>query len=111
MPIVVDTRCKEYIIRCKHDQINQNLLDCYQHILEKQNIDGLIRSHKACIHRVGLIGKNKYKTLRLLEHYKNTTNKSLALATLTNSLCNHGLFFMFLSEEEREKRAMEIQKI
>ena len=92
MPVFVDTRKKESVRQRKCDQINQHLLDCYQRIIEKQNINGLIRSHKACIHRAGLIGKNKYKTLILLKHYKNTSDKSLALATLTNTLCNRGLF-------------------
>lgn len=111
MPVFVDTRRKDYIIRCKHQQINQNLLDCYNRILEKQNINGLIRLHKTCIHRTNLLGKNKYNTLKLLEHYKNTADKSLALATLTNALCNRGIFLMFLSDEGRSKKDIEIQKI
>ncbi len=92
MPVFVDTRKKESARQYRCDQINQHLLDCYQCILEKQNIDGLIRSHKTCIHNAGLMSKNRYKTLILLKHYKNTSDKSLALATLTNTLCNRGLF-------------------
>ena len=104
MPIFVDTQNKDYIRQLKSDVINRDLLDCYNRIIEKQNIDAIIQSHKRCIHRAGIISKNKYRTLTLLQHYRNTQNKSAALVLLTNSLNNRRIFSMFLSDEERKNK-------
>lgn len=102
MPVFVDTQKKDFIRQCKKEYIDRDLLECYNRIVENQNVSTIVRSHKACIHRTNLLGKNKYKTLRLLEHYKNSKNKRVALANLTSSLNNRGLFSMFLSDGERK---------
>ena len=104
MPVFVDTQKKDYVRQLKAEVINRNLLDCYNRIIEKQDIDAVIRSHKSCINHVGIIGKNKYRTLSLLQHYNNTRNKSAALVLLTNSLNNRRIFSMFLSDEERKNK-------
>ena len=104
MSIFVDTQKKDYIRQLKVEVINRNLLDCYNRIIEKQDIDAVIKSHKSCINRIGIISKNKYRTLTLLQHYKNTRNKSRAFALLTNSLNNRRIFSMFSSDEERKNK-------
>ncbi len=92
MPVFVDNQKREYVRSCKKELIDRDLLDCYNRLVEKHNPEYVIRSHKACINRMDIYGKNKYKTLQLLEHYKNTEDKTAALSILACSLNNRGLF-------------------
>ncbi len=102
MPVYIDNQTKEYVRVQKKALIDRDLLDCYNRILEKQNVNAIIRSHRARINRMDLHGKNKYKTLKILEHYNNTQDKTTAMSILTNSLNNSGIFRMYLSDEERK---------
>ena len=76
MPAFVDHQKNEYVRSQKKELIDQDLLDCYNRLVEKQNPEYVIRSHKACINRMDIDGRNKYKTLQLLEHYRDTQDKS-----------------------------------
>jgi hypothetical protein len=104
MPVFVDNQKREYFLSQKKELIDRDLLDCYNRLMEKQNPESVIRSHKLCINRMDIHGRNKYKTLRLLEHYRNTEDKSIALSVLTSSLNSLGIFSMFSSDEERKNR-------
>ncbi len=92
MPVFIDTQNREYQHFCKKEIINRNLLDCYNRLLEKQDPASVIRSHRACINNMNIQGKNKYNTVRFLEQYKNTDDKTLALSVLTNTLSNRCIF-------------------
>ena len=80
----------EYLLSCKSDMIYKHLLDCH-------DITFMIKDHKRLINQLQLDGKNKYKTLSFLEQFRNTKNHKLALAILTNTLNNRGIFSKFLS--------------
>ena len=88
MPVYKDTRKTASLLNDKHYILNKHLLDCYNKIIAKENITYLIRSHKSLINQL----KKKPKTLTLLQHYHNTKDKSIALAILTCSLANRGVF-------------------
>ena len=98
--------------RDQRDFINQDLLEAYNRLVagnklatNDKDIKQIIKGHAKTINRTNLVGKGKYKTLILLEHYKNTQNKETALAILTGALNNKGLFDYFLSDvEKKEKR-------
>jgi hypothetical protein len=92
--IYINTQNKELDNNFKRAVINNDLLACYQKLIEKQNINAIIKSHKSCINKMQLHGKNKYNTLTLLQHYKNTNNKRNAFYILTCSLNNRGVFSM-----------------
>ena len=96
----------EYVRKIKVDEINIDLLNCYNKLLKGENINLLIRDHTKLITKMEFIGKNKnkYKSLNILQHYKNTKNKSLAIMVLANTLNNQSLFDKFLSEEERNEK-------
>lgn len=101
MPRYIDTRERSALEKYKRELINKDLLRCYQQLVKDEDVTLLIRTHKKFINRLELVGNKKLPTLHLLEHYKNTENKALALSILTNSLNNKGLFSKFLSEGER----------
>lgn len=85
------------------EDINHDLLDCYNLILSytknktnvkpsTENINFIIKKHKKFIDMTNIQGKSKYNTLNLLIHYSNTYDPSLAMSTLTNSLNNRKIF-------------------
>jgi hypothetical protein len=88
-----NTRMSEYYNKLKRDYIKENLIESYKRLVKGENINLIIRQHKKLINQMELNGKNKnkYKTINLLTHYKNTSDKTLALITLTNALNNKGL--------------------
>ena len=94
------TQLEEYYNKAKRDFIKEDLLESYKSILRGDDIKIIIRLHKKTIDKMLLKGKNKnkYKTLVLLEHYRNTKNKTLALIHLTNTLNNKSLFRSFLTD-------------
>lgn len=83
-----------YKYELKRQLVRDHLLECYEEILRfnGKNIVELIKLHKKFIHKTQIIGKNKYKTLLLLEQYKNAKNKSMAMMVLTNTLSRRGAF-------------------
>lgn len=91
---IIGNRLYEYNNNFKKESINKNLLECYNRILKKDNMNTIIKHHKQFITNMDLTGKkeNKYKTVRYLEQYKNTKNKEDALSVLTNTLINKSLF-------------------
>jgi hypothetical protein len=106
MPRIVDRRERTALEKYKHELIAKDLLHCYQQLCKSEPVTPLIRAHKVLINKLNLITHNKKRpTLDLLVHYKNTTDKVQALAILTNSLNNKGLFSKFLSEEERTDKS------
>ena len=84
----IDKRYNAYNDFSKRIYIREHLLECYQKLCTGEDIDNLIKSHKKVIVSMELNGKNKnkYKTISYLNQYKNTTNKALAMAVLTNTL-------------------------
>ena len=92
MPVYKDTRKTASLLRDKHYIINKHLLDCYNKIIAKENVLHLIRSHKQLLNQLDIKSKKKPKTLSFLQHYHNTKDKSTALAILTCSLANRGVF-------------------
>ena len=56
------------------------------------NIDFIVNTHKKFIIKNKVAGKNKYKTLLLLQQYQKTKNRSMAMMVLTNSLNNARCF-------------------
>ena len=89
MPRYIDTRERSALEKYKRELINKDLLRCYQQLVKDEDVTLLIRTHKKFINRLELVGNKKLPTLHLLEHYKNTENKALALSILTNSLNNN----------------------
>lgn len=84
-----NTQMYEYDNKLKRDYIKEHLLKCYDKLYKGENVDGLIRVHRCVINEMELPGNNrkkKYKTLTYLEHYRNTEDKTLAMAVLTNTL-------------------------
>ena len=106
MPKYINTRERAALEKYKRELIAKNLLRCYQQIIKGDAVTHLIRAHMKFINQLDVLGHhNKYSSVDILTHYKNTANKPQALSTLTNSLNNKGLFSKFLSEGERtEKR-------
>jgi len=82
--------------------VRDHLLESYYLInkLNKNNhsndndidIDFIINTHKKFIIKTKITGKNKYKTLLLLQQYQKSKNKSMALMVLANSLNKLSLF-------------------
>jgi hypothetical protein len=89
----------EFIRERKSDMINEHLLECYNRLIKKEDINLLIRLHKKFITKMQMNGKNKnkYKTIDYLVHYRNTINKNrkneeMALRILMCCLNNRGIF-------------------
>ena len=94
-------RDRENKLRITREDINDNLLECYNLICttirnknkpEKKTIQFLIKKHKKFINKTNIGGRAKYNTLDLLIHYFNTSDPVLAIYTLTNSLNNRKIF-------------------
>ena len=89
---------REMNISYKRELIISHFFECYEMLLNHHNekiqinINALIRHHKKLINKTNLVGKNKYKTFILLQNYINAKNKINAMAILTNTVNNMGLF-------------------
>ncbi len=97
----------EYNYQCQRDIIKQDFLNIYKQI-ERGNMDKevstLIKQHRRLINKYNLGGKHRYENIVLLETYKNTKNRALAFANLTNTLNNRGLFSYFLTDAEKKEK-------
>ena len=85
---------KENILQLKQQLCKEHFVECYNTIIKSRNnlseeeITTLIRTHKKYIHELNLYGKNKYKTVTMLQNYANNKNKILAQYLLTNTVNN-----------------------
>jgi len=93
------TRDSGQKLEFKRQLIRNHLLKSYNSILNlskinltDNNIESIINVHKKYINKTNIYGKNKYTTLRLLEQYKRSKNKSMGMMILTNSLNKLSLF-------------------
>lgn len=86
----LDYREKENLHKHKRDLIYKNLYECYQRILNNDNIDLIIKDHRRLINNLDIIGKykNKFKTLTQLIVYKNSKDRIFALSCFSNYLNN-----------------------
>ena len=86
----VDRRVYQHNLKMKKLMVRENLHECYAKLMQKENIDTIMKQHKRYICSLQIDGKNKniFKTMKVLEHYKNTRNKSIALSVLESTLCN-----------------------
>ena len=100
-PTNLDTRYKRNHIRINVFPKMKNKTELSKSLF-KDYLLKLKKYKKTCLEMI--ISKNKYRTLTLLQHYRNTRNKSAALVLLTNSLNNRRIFSMFLSDEERKNK-------
>jgi len=82
--LVRDHLLESYYLIEKLNKLNKDNKDI--------NIDFVINTHKKFIIKSKIAGKNKNKTLLLLQQYQKTNNKSMAMMVLTNSLNNAGCF-------------------
>ena len=93
MPKYVNTRERAALEKYKRELIAKDLLRCYQQIIKGDAVTHLIRAHMKFINQLNVLGHhNKYSSVDILVHYKNTADKPQALSTLINSLNNKGLF-------------------
>lgn len=81
----------------KLELINNNLLNNYNRLLKQENIEILIKNQIRFVKSIELNSnyRKKHLTIILLENYKNTKNKTIALNNLTNTLCKKGIFSLF----------------
>jgi hypothetical protein len=86
----IDRRLHEDNMKMKKLMVRENLHECYFKVKNNENIDTIIEQHKRFINSLQINGKpeNIYKTIKVLEHYKNTQNKSIAFSVLESTLCN-----------------------
>ena len=94
MPSFIDKRLQAAFIKDKHYLLNKHLLECYDKLSKRENIQTLIKQHKHLISQLEISGKNKPKTLSILLNYANTKDKVLAYSIMTNTLNNRRLFSM-----------------
>ena len=102
-----DSQAKEYLSKCIRDNIKLDLLNIYKNIQREQGdkyIATYIKQHRRLINKYNLGGKHRFDTLIILETYKNTKNRELAFAILTNTLNNRGLFSYFLDDAEAKEK-------
>jgi len=86
--VTKNNQIKEITIKNTRENIKDDLLNCFKLIHKDVDINVLLKQHKKLIDHSGIGGKNRFKTLTYLVHYKNTKNKSTALTNLTNTLNN-----------------------
>jgi hypothetical protein len=97
----------EYSNKCIRDTFQLDLLNIYKKIendCDDKEVNVSIKQHRRLINKYNLGGKSNFNTLFLLETYKNTKNRSLAKANLTNTLNNKGLFSYFLTSVEKKEK-------
>jgi hypothetical protein len=92
-------REKGRTLELKRQLIREHLLESYTSILNlskdnltNKNIGCIVNLHKKYVDKMNLYGRNKYRTLRLLQEYQRTKNKSMAIMVLANSLNKLSLF-------------------
>jgi len=92
-------RDKERTNELKRQLIREHLLESYNSILNLGktqltdiNISIIINLHKKYINKMNIYGKNKYRTLRLLQQYQLAKNKAMAIMVLANSLNKLSIF-------------------
>lgn len=92
-------REKGRTIELKRQFIHEHLLKSYNSILNlstinltDKNISCIVNLHKKYINKKNIYGKNKYRTLLLLQQYQRAKNKSMAIMVLANSLNKLSLF-------------------
>ena len=76
----------------KLELINKNLLLNYKKILNKEPIKGIINNQIRFVTRMDLNGKKKHSSIKVLEDYNNSENKTIAFDQLTNYLSNKLIF-------------------
>lgn len=76
----------------KLELINKNLLLNYKKILNKEPIKGIINNQIRFVTRMDLHGKKKHSSIKVLEDYNNSENKTIAFDQLTNYLSNKLIF-------------------
>lgn len=76
----------------KLELINKNLLLNYKKILNKEPIKGIINNQIRFVTRMDLRGKKKHSSIKVLEDYNNSENKTIAFDQLTNYLSNKLIF-------------------
>ena len=86
----IDKWVREDNMKMKKLMVRENLHECYAKVMKKESIDTIMKQHKGLIIALQIHGKPKniFKTMKVLEHYKNTRNKSIALSVLESTLCN-----------------------
>ena len=72
--------------KVKRQLIKEDLLECFQKIIKGEKIENIIKKHKKYINNLNLLGKKQYKSLGILEFYKNSYEKQPNQA-YTNLLC------------------------
>jgi hypothetical protein len=92
-------RDKGRTIELKLQIIREHLLESYNSILNlgkteltDKNICIIINLHKKYIDKMNIYGRNKYRTLRLLQQYQLAKNKSMAIMVLANTLNKLSVF-------------------
>ena len=86
----IDTRERENLIKYKRDLIYKDLVECYQRIEKKENIDNIIKHHRRFINKleINASSKNKFKTLSSLIVIKNSKDYTHAISCFSNYLNN-----------------------
>ena len=72
--------------KTKRELIKDDLLECFEKIIKGEKIENIIKNHKKYINSLKLLGKKKYKSVGILEFYKNSYEKDLNKA-YSNLLC------------------------
>jgi len=91
---IFNNQQNEALRKYKLELINKNLLINYQKILNNEPIKGIINNQRRFVIKMDLPGKykNKHSSIKVLEHYNNTKNKTIALNQLNNYLSNKFIF-------------------
>lgn len=91
---IYENMMKESKRKYKLELIYKNLLLNYEKIINKENLNSIIKNQRQFVVAMDLPGKykNRHYSIILLEQYKNAKDKILAFEQLTNSMCNKKLF-------------------
>ena len=94
MTKTTDTRMQAALVREKYYLLNKHLLECYQKIIKKENINGLIKQHKRLINSLQFNNKKPPKSLSYLENFSANlkSNREMAIQIFSNTLNNKGIF-------------------
>ena len=72
--------------KTKRELIKEDLLKCFEKIINGEKIENIIKNHKKYINSLKLLGKKQYKSVGILEFYKNSYKKQPYKA-YSNLLC------------------------
>lgn len=72
--------------KIKRELIKDDLVECFEKIINGEKIENVIKNHKKYINNLKLSGKKQYKSLGILEFYKNSYEKQPYKAYM-NLLC------------------------